>query len=85
MGGEPTAVDTQRTGREIAKRRNETRWWESESRLRVIFRVGSPSCAAPPRNSTVIGAHLGRAGQERTIDPHDMTRLVKLTAVGEGK
>jgi hypothetical protein len=31
-----------------------------------------------------MGAHLGRAGQERKMDPHGMIRLVERTAVGEG-
>jgi hypothetical protein len=30
-----------------------------------------------PRNGTVVIAHLGRAGQERKMDPHGMTRLVE--------
>ena len=31
------------------------------------------------------GAHLGRAGQERKMDPQGMIRLAEQTAVGEGK
>ena len=72
-------------GERLQKGENETRRWESEIRLRVVFRVDSPSCAVQPRNGTVVGAHLGRAGQERKMGPHGMIRLIERTAVGEGK
>jgi hypothetical protein len=53
--------------------------------LKISFRVDSPSCAVQPRNGTVVGAPLGRAGQERKMDPYGMIRLVERTAAGEGK
>jgi hypothetical protein len=59
-------------GERLQKGENKTRRWESEIRLRV----NSPSCAAQPRNSTVVGAHLGRAGQEHKMDPNGIIRLV---------
>jgi hypothetical protein len=52
--------------------------------LKISFRVDSPSCAVQPRSGTVTGAHLGRASQERKMDPHGMIRLVERTAVNEG-
>jgi hypothetical protein len=45
-------------GERLQKGENETRRWESEIRLRVISRVGSPSCAVQSRNGTVVGAYL---------------------------
>jgi hypothetical protein len=57
--------------------------WESEARF--TFRVNLPSCAVPPRNDTVVGAHFGRAGQGGPkIEPRRVSRLAKRTAVGEG-
>jgi hypothetical protein len=53
--------------------------------LEISFRVDSPSCAVQPRNGAVVGAHLGRASQERKIDTRSMIRLVERTAVGEGR
>ena len=69
----------------LQKGENETRRWESEIRLRVVCRVNSPSCAAQPRNGTILGVHLGRAGQEHKMDPHGIIRSVERTAVDEGK
>jgi hypothetical protein len=55
------------------------------AQFKVVFSADFPSCAVQPRNDTVVGAHFGRASQERKIDPHGMIRLVERTAVGEGK
>jgi hypothetical protein len=47
--------------------------------------VDLPSCAVPPRNSTVVGAHFGRLGQGAQNELLRRGRLIKRTAVGLGK
>ena len=89
MGGQPTAVDSQRTRERYCRKKKVRRGGRARSdlelyMLKISFRVDSPSCAVQPRSGTVTGAHLGRAGQERKMDPHGMIRLVERTAVSEG-
>jgi len=59
-----------------------TRRWESE--FIVTFSVDLPSCAVPPKNDTVVGAHFGRAGQGPKMHPGGecIRRLVKTDGGG---